>query len=209
MVAARDSDVAFVVLLASIGIRGDQLISLQQRLISEASGISDKSKVINRGLLDVMQHSSSDMEQLKNDLTAFLEQATQDISEEEEEEDDDDDDDDDDLFIKDFVDELVTPWLQYFISYDPATTLEKVKCPVLAINGEKDVQVPAKPNLEAIEAALTRGGNRHITVKEMSGLNHLFQECATGLPAEYPAIEQTFSPVAMSEILAWIKARTE
>ncbi|MDR2679903.1 MAG: prolyl oligopeptidase family serine peptidase, partial [Tannerella sp.] len=97
----------------------------------------------------------------------------------------------------------------YFIKYDPAPALEKVKCPVLALNGEKDLQVPAKENLEAIRAALTKGGNSRLTTKVFPGLNHLFQECNTGLPAEYATIEQTISPAVPEEIVTWIKTQTK
>ena len=111
-------------------------------------------------------------------------------------------------FIKLLVENLATPWMQYFISYDPAPTLEKVKCPVLAINGSKDLQVPPKENLEGIKKALTKGGNKKITTIELPNLNHLFQECTTGSPKEYGTIEQTFSPTAMTVVLNWIKTQT-
>jgi fermentation-respiration switch protein FrsA (DUF1100 family) len=112
-----------------------------------------------------------------------------------------------DDFIQQQIQAIVSPWMKYFLNYDPAPALEKVKCPVLALNGEKDLQVPAKVNLEAIKAALTKGGNTQATTKELPGLNHLFQTSATGLPTEYAAIEQTFSPTALNEILQWLKAR--
>jgi fermentation-respiration switch protein FrsA (DUF1100 family) len=115
----------------------------------------------------------------------------------------------DDHFIQASVKSLVSPWMQYFIKYDPAPTMEKVKCPVLAFGGEKDLQVPVKVNLAAVKAALDRGGNKRIVIKEFPRLNHLFQECSTGLPAEYATIEQTFSPVALHEILTWIKMQTQ
>ena len=99
--------------------------------------------------------------------------------------------------------------MQYFIKYNPATALEKVKCPVLAINGEKDLQVPPKENLEAIKKALTKGGNKIVTTKELKNLNHLFQECTTGSPDEYSKIEQTFSPTALTEILKWLQTQTK
>jgi fermentation-respiration switch protein FrsA (DUF1100 family) len=108
-------------------------------------------------------------------------------------------------FVNAQVNQMTSPWMKYFIQYNPVPTLEKVSCPVLAINGSKDLQVPAKENLEAIESALSRGGNENVTTKELQGLNHLFQESETGLPSEYATIEQTFSPIAMEEILNWIK----
>jgi fermentation-respiration switch protein FrsA (DUF1100 family) len=107
------------------------------------------------------------------------------------------------------VKQIATPWMQYFIKYNPAPALEKVKCPVLAINGEKDLQVTPKENLEAIKKALTKGGNKKVTIKEFPNLNHLFQECKTGLPDEYATIEQTFSPTSLTEILKWLQTQTK
>jgi len=92
-----------------------------------------------------------------------------------------------------------------FIKYDPSIMLEKVKCPVLAINGDKDLQVSSKVNLPAIEKALKKGGNKKFSILELSGLNHLFQECTTGLPKEYIEIAQTISPVALDIMTNWIK----
>ncbi|MDR2811005.1 MAG: alpha/beta fold hydrolase [Tannerellaceae bacterium] len=109
--------------------------------------------------------------------------------------------------IADYPD-INTPWVRYFIRHNPAETLRKVRIPVLAINGEKDLQVPPRTNLPAIRKALEEGGNRQTSVKELPGLNHLFQECETGSPAEYESIEQTISPVALNEILTWIKKQT-
>jgi hypothetical protein len=97
--------------------------------------------------------------------------------------------------------------MQYFIKYDPAPTLEKVKCRVLALNGEKDLQVPPGQNLPAIKAALIKGGNNKVTTIELPNLNHLFQECKTGSPGEYAQIEQTFSPIALEEITRWINLK--
>ncbi|HUM89048.1 MAG TPA: alpha/beta hydrolase, partial [Prolixibacteraceae bacterium] len=95
-------------------------------------------------------------------------------------------------------------WMRYFLNYDPRPALRKVTCPVLALNGEKDLQVPPVENLREIEKALKEGGNSNYTIKQINGLNHLFQECKTGSPEEYSAIEQTFSPVAMKLISTWI-----
>ena len=97
-------------------------------------------------------------------------------------------------------------WFRYFIMTDPATFWKKVKCPVLALNGEKDLQVAAKENLPAIENALKWGGNESVKVMKLPGLNHLFQHCKTGLPSEYATIEETFSPEALKIISEWILA---
>jgi fermentation-respiration switch protein FrsA (DUF1100 family) len=84
----------------------------------------------------------------------------------------------------------------------------KVKCPVLAIIGEKDIQVPPKRNLEEIEKALESGRNEEYTVKELPGLNHLFQTAETGAESEYAKIEETISPVALELMSGWILERT-
>ena len=94
--------------------------------------------------------------------------------------------------------------MQFFMKYDPVPTLTKVRCPVLALNGEKDLQVPAKENISAITNALKRGGNKMVTTQIFPNLNHLFQECNTGLPSEYSSIEQTISPVVLETIAKWI-----
>ena len=87
---------------------------------------------------------------------------------------------------------------------DPAVALAKVKCPVLALNGSKDLQVPAEVNLQVIEKTLAKAGNKKVTAKILPNLNHLFQECKTGSLDEYEKIEQTFSPIALEEISSWV-----
>jgi dipeptidyl aminopeptidase/acylaminoacyl peptidase len=104
--------------------------------------------------------------------------------------------------------QISTPWMIYFLKYNPVPTLEKVKCPVLAIDGEKDLQVPPE-NLIAIKTALEKGGNKNVTTKLFPNLNHLFQDCNTGLPSEYSEIEETFSPAALDEITNWIKKQVD
>jgi uncharacterized protein len=100
---------------------------------------------------------------------------------------------------------MTSPWMRFFLTYDPRPTLHKVKCPVLALNGEKDLQVPSKENSFAIKTSLEKGKNKNITTKELIGLNHLFQECTNGAPSEYAVIEQTFSPKALEEVLKWMQ----
>lgn len=206
MVANNSKDVAFIVLLAGTGISGDKLLLLQQELIGKASGISDadlqKAKTTNIDVFEIVSKSTS-LEQLKTDMTSYLKQALKDNPNAQKPESMSEDD-----FVKLQVNQIANPWMFYFIKYNPAIALEKVKCPVLAINGEKDLQVPPKENLEAIKNALAKGGNKKVTTIELPNLNHLFQDCKTGSPAEYAAIEQTFSPVALTEILKWIQIQT-
>src|SRR5205814_1604534 len=97
-----------------------------------------------------------------------------------------------------------SPWFRGFLEYDPAPALAKLTCPVLAINGEKDLQVPPKQNLPVIRKALESGGNKNFEVDELPGLNHLFQTAKTGAISEYAETEETMSPAAMETIANWI-----
>ena len=94
------------------------------------------------------------------------------------------------------------PWLNYFLSYDPAAAIKKVTCPVMAINGDKDTQVDAAVNLGALKQLLP-ANEKHL-IKTFSGLNHLFQHCTTGYANEYAQIEETISPEVLTEIADWI-----
>ena len=89
---------------------------------------------------------------------------------------------------------------------DPARYWKKVKCPVLALNGEKDLQVAAHENLPAIQKALISGGNASVKIVSLPGLNHLFQHSSSGLPSEYGTIEETFSPEVLKIMANWILA---
>ena len=108
--------------------------------------------------------------------------------------------------VMQIIDPILSPWYRFFLTYDPAKVLAQVHCPVLALIGEKDVQVPPKQNLAAIENALQKAGNKNYTIKELKGLNHLFQTAGTGAVSEYGRIEETMAPVALETITEWIKA---
>ncbi len=202
MVAAKSKDVNFIVLLAGTGIRGDQLLLLQQELVGKAAGMSNKDvqeeKVINRGAFDIIVRAD-DPDSLKMELTSYFEQIVKDTSESDRPEGMSKNE-----YLNLIVNQFTGPWMVQFIKYDPSIALEKVMCPVLAINGEKDLQVPSKVNLMAIKEALEKGGNKDVTTKELPNLNHLLQECETGSPNEYAVIEQTISPLALDEITKWI-----
>ena len=203
MVAADSDDIDFIVMLAGTGIRGDKLLLAQQALIGEASGMSvsqlSENDMLSKKVFEIMLKDQSD-EELKEDISNHMTQVYRNIPSENipngmsEEK-----------FVQAQVNQMTSPWMQYFVKYDPAPALEKVNCPVLAINGEKDLQVPAKENLEAIKSGLEKGGNTQVTIMELPGLNHLFQNADTGLPGEYVEIEETFSPIAMEVVLNWIK----
>ena len=201
IVASRSNDVGFIVMLAGTGMRGAELLLKQARLIFQASGMSEDyirtNLSINAQLFAIIltEDDSTSIERVINSYILeikdeFEKVATPEISAE--------------SHIELLTAQLSSPWMQYFIRYDPMPILEQVKCPVFAINGERDLQVPATENLSAIKSALERGGNRRVTIKEYQGLNHLFQECETGSPVNYAVIEQTFSPEVLKDIVEWI-----
>ena len=101
------------------------------------------------------------------------------------------------------VAQLNSPWVNYFLDYDPLPDIRGTRCPVMAINGDKDVQVVSSLNLKGIETALPR--NEKNLVKEYPGLNHLFQHCTTGLPTAYAGIEETISEEVLRDMATWIK----
>jgi len=194
IVAENSKDIKFIVLLAGSGLRGDQLMLLQKEMIERQKGASEneiqKSQEIFKGAYDIIVASSSNDVNLKSKAFNYLKSKLGDTA--------------NDTQISALSSQITSPWLIGFLKLDPALFLEKVKCPVLALNGEKDLQVPAEINLEAIKKALAKGGNKNVTTKKIPNLNHLFQECQTGAVDEYATIEQTFSPTALEEISSWI-----
>lgn len=207
MAAVKSSDVAFIVLMAGPGVPGDQLLLSQQSLIERAEGLSDdkiaRNEKIQKEVLAVAK-SSLDSAAAATKMRQIITDGTAQMADSEKKE----------LaytpeLIEVGVQQTVSPWFRYFLGYDPEPTLEKVRCPVLAINGEKDLQVPPKQNLPAIAAALKKGGNKDATTKELTGLNHLFQTAGTGSPSEYMKIEETISPTALSTMGDWIVAHTK
>jgi len=98
--------------------------------------------------------------------------------------------------------------VRYFLDYDPAPALAKTKCPVLALYGSKDLQVPAAQNLPVLKKALAEGGNKDVQAEELPDLNHLFQHAKSGSPNEYGGIEETMAPAVIDEVSGWILKHT-
>ena len=206
MVAAESQDIAYLVLLAGPGIPGYDILMLQTELIQKANGVPEAELDLAmkdlEGALAIIR-DTEDVSLLGDKLTAYLTAAIEARPEQIPEGMEPGD------VVRSQANALATPWMHYFISYDPAPALRGVRCPVLALNGEMDLQVPPKVNLEGIEKALNEGGNTTVTAKMLPGLNHLFQQTATGSPSEYGTLEETFSPLALDEITRWILRQTE
>jgi dienelactone hydrolase len=189
MSAAHNPDVAFVVMMAGMGVPGDQLLPEQMRLIEQAAGKNpdeiEKDLVMQRDLLATVEKDKDDSV-LEKDVRQKLTGKVPDAQ------------------IGMQVKAVSSPWFRGLLEYDPAPTLSKLMCPVLVLNGEKDVQVPPKQNLPPIRKALEASGNKNYEVDELPGLNHLFQTAKTGGIGEYSEIEETMSPVAMEKVASWI-----
>ncbi|MBA7551834.1 hypothetical protein ES705_44384 [subsurface metagenome] len=207
MVAVKSPDVAFIVLMAGTGLTGEEILYLQGTLIYRAMGVSEediiKNRQFNEKIFSVLKEED-DSKNAEERLRQMFMDDWEKMSDEKKEQ-----MGDPEVFLKAQLQSLLSPWLKFFLTYDPKPTLTKVKCPVLAINGEKDLQVPPKENLSAIEEALKGGGNQNYTIKELPNLNHLFQAAQTGLPAEYAKIEETISPIALKIIADWIFEQTK
>lgn len=203
MIAAEHEEIDFAVLMAGPGLTGEEIIHLQSALIARANGSSEeeisRSNGLNKRLFEAVK-SVPDRQELSREIEAIINDYISNLSESEKSKPDNNRE-----TLNASAARVTKPWFRYFLTYDPSEALSKIKCPVLAVNGEKDLQVPPKENLKAIAKALKTAKNKDFTIKEIKGLNHLFQTANTGSPSEYVQIEETFSPQAMSLISEWIK----
>jgi len=206
LAASRSSDVAFIVLLAGTGVTGEQILYLQGAQIAKAQGANAIALAVARGTQEKLfkiireeQDATKREEEIKKvvagqiALAAVANPESKGALEAQ---------------AAAQVKSVLSPWFRFFLTYDPVPALRQVRCPVLAINGEKDLQVDPKQNLPPIESALKEGGNADYTIKEFPGLNHLFQHCQTGSPSEYGKIEETMSPEVLELVGNWIVERT-
>ena len=206
MVAARSKDVSFIVLLAGPGQRGEDVIYTQTQLIHKAQGTppdtlahivslsrrinaivkteTDEKRIEQRINEEIAAYAGT----LNDDQKKSFEPAARDV--------------------KAFIPVYKTPWYRYFIMFDPQPVLKNVRVPVLALNGEHDLQVAWKENLDLIAADLKAGGNEDITTEAFPKLNHLFQTSPTGLLSEYSQIEETICPEVLKTVTDWILRRT-
>jgi pimeloyl-ACP methyl ester carboxylesterase len=200
MVAADNPEVAFIVLMAGTGLSGMDVQILQENALGRARGADER--VIqandrqNRAVFPMIIATKDNAEAIKKFRASEREVLTA-----------------EERKLMGIPDEplpdeaytaYLTPWFRRFLELDPRPYLEKVKCPVLALNGGKDLQVLPDENLGEIDKALKRGGNTRFVVRRLGNLNHMFQTAPTGLPDEYRNIEETIAPFVLDMISAWI-----
>jgi uncharacterized protein len=202
MVAAdAPDDVAFIVLLAGPMISGGELLQLQGEKILRANGASASDATANRELqrrLFAILRSESDqkkvVDRLDQELNASIKKLPGVLRTPLESE----------QGRRMQIGALNSPWMKFFLEYDPIPALQTVRCPVLAVWGEKDLQVPPTENIDALKKAIPDWESRKITLQVFPSLNHLFQTCGTGSPLEYQQLPETFSPTALGAVSAWI-----
>jgi pimeloyl-ACP methyl ester carboxylesterase len=208
MVAARSPGVAYVVMLSGSGISGYELMPLQlaavQRAIGRPEENIEQQLVAYRRMMDAIVEGADD-DAVREALVQLVKVQYANLPE------------DSPARQPEAMDQLVagqmaqvtSPWFRFFFAFDPREALREVRCPVLALGGSLDLQVPPDANLPVIEQVLKEAGNTDVTVVELEGLNHLFQTARTGSPAEYGQIEETFAPEALDLITAWITERVQ
>jgi pimeloyl-ACP methyl ester carboxylesterase len=200
MVAARSGDVAFIVLLAGPGQTGEEILRFQVNHLTKEQGATEeqakKKEEQYVRVFEMMRGEPDDAAARKKALAILGEdrEAMAGIM--------------GPFDTPQGMGQLLNAWMRWFLTYDPKPVLAKVRCPVLALNGALDRQIVSKPNLAGIEAALKESGHKDFTVRELPGLNHLFQTAKTGSGQEYAKIDETFAPAALKAVSDWITART-
>jgi pimeloyl-ACP methyl ester carboxylesterase len=208
MVAARNKSVAFMVLMAGPGIEIAELMAIQNEMVLKSAGISQQAidayiplyKQLMKTII-AMDNKEEAISSSKSIVKTWFDktdktfvQSTTNISTEA----------DIDKFATTMAETLLTPWWKFFAAYNPQPTLQKVKCPVLAMNGSADIQVPAAVSIKGIDSALKKGGNKHFVTKQFEGLNHLFQKCIKCTVPEYGELETTIEGEVLETIGNWL-----
>lgn len=178
----------FIVTLASPAVRGDSVLMEQNRLLLRYAGMTSKQLYGYCNGLRLIYDCviSGKDEQAVLDMSSELESL---------------------MGVKptkELIASFYTPWVKFYLAYNPSDDIRKTRCPVFALNGASDTQVAARTNLGAIISLLP--ANKKSMTKEYAGLNHLFQQCLTGLPREYAKIEETMLPAVLKDIAEWINA---
>lgn len=202
IMAAQDDKIGFIILLAGPGLWGKDFFYLQTKRIAELSTqkqINSKqlAKLYDKIWPILTKESTSRNDEVEGkkilwDIWQFMDPANRKMLGHTDEN------------LHFFFSMYRSTPVRQFLNYDPQISLSRVGCPVLALLGDKDVQVSSKENLAAISDALKLAGNMDYEIVEFEGLNHLFQNCSTGSIVEYSLIRETISPVVLKKISSWI-----
>ncbi|MDO6711579.1 alpha/beta fold hydrolase [Aliiglaciecola sp. 2_MG-2023] len=189
MLASKNQDIAFVVMMAGLGVDGVSLVTQQSFDIQKLMGVEEAALKAQR------QQDTQLYKRIVNGMSSeeihdyFIQKGATEAA------------------ATGKAQQLGSPWMRFFLGYQPKQYLDKVSCPILAINGAKDLQVAAQTNLAALNTLLTANNHADFTIKSLPNLNHLFQNADTGLPNEYASIEQTMDTHVLVLMAEWINAR--
>jgi dipeptidyl aminopeptidase/acylaminoacyl peptidase len=208
MLAAQRKDLAFIIAMAGPGVANRRLMIAQNDAVMKQAGMSEEARNAYLRLYDAIveaqQKNRNELaltaaiektvgewrkktsNEIVKQTTGVVDSATQ------------------HKFASTFASQFDLPWLRYFMSYDPAALVSNVTAKVLALNGEKDIQVPAELSQQGWRSLLAKSHSRKYDVKTLPGLNHLFQECKRCDVEEYGELEQTISPTALSAVSDWL-----
>ncbi len=210
MVASK-YNVAFIVLIAGPSVMGIDILKEQSKLIMKADSSSDAEIDGYMKMLDMVYDAvknNTGWDELKKKFRESMERSYKKMSKEQKKS-----VGDKEQYVNTMTDltmsEFTSPWMEYFMTYDPYPALTKVTCPVLALFGGKDMQVPVKQNEKPMRDALTKAGNKDFTIKTFPDANHLFQQAITGNPSEYVNLPKEFLPGFLDTITEWIKQHVE
>lgn len=214
MIAAESKDVAFVISLAGVGVSGKELVVQQGIDMRRATGkttagdlkIIEKSldMVVNtviaepdpvKGLAKITADSKAFEKNIPDTTLARLYENTDAAGR--------------DKNLQATVNRFYDPWFRFLITRNFPDYWKKVTVPVLAINGEKDIQVAAESNLAAIRTATKSNGNKKVTTVNLPGLNHLFQHCKTCTLQEYVSLEESLAPELLEQLRVWLAANVK
>lgn len=198
LAATRSNEVNWLVLLASPATSGEKTLLRQSELIARTGGLPEEQ--ITRSLeFDRKAYAAVREEKnaaaLAKRLSALVDQSGLGASMPP-------------AALQEQIRTMTSPWFRQFLDYDPAPSYEKIKCPVLALNGTRDLQVDSAENVPLLRKAFEASGNKDVTIVEVDGVNHLFQTAQSGSPALYGAIEETMSPEVQTAITNWVSQHT-
>ena len=209
MLASAHDDIGFIITLAGPGVDGKTILLEQSEHIARLSGASpsilEDNNTVMTEVYDIMIANESYQaweEEVLNFTSKFYsEKGTEAYSEGDIERGKNN--------LLSSIPESAYAWMRYFVMFDPASLFGSIKCPALALNGDKDCQVLPEQNIDAIKNGFNSSGNEKVTTMILPGLNHLFQNCETGLPNEYGVIEETFDQKALEIMSEWIRQQVD
>jgi pimeloyl-ACP methyl ester carboxylesterase len=204
--ANKCNDVSFIVLGAGTAVPGNEILLLQIEAISKLAGESEerikREYDLNKKTFEILK-SRNDSTEVTKKINVLYQEYLNNLPDSEKSR-----PENSTAAIEQREKSFSSNWMRYFLRYDPRTELQKLRVPVLAIFGEKDIQVSPSQNKAEMEKALQKSESGNYKVVVLPGLNHIFQECETGAINEYPKIEQTTSPKMLELMTLWIKKIT-